>query len=370
MKLFYHHVGKKGAEEDFKKTVFARVPISLVERSIPNDDPDKPLLLSELYEKFPIGSFNCWGVPSGAASVIKNLSFGDAVLLVETTSENGGYIPALCVVKVFIRHEFPQLSYALWENSHFPYIFFFETEALDFLWSEFINDLDYASNFDPRGKFYSVSQERLRKVGGAETYVEKIRQKAKKITSLEYIANEYLRNSIREQTPEYQDNVIDEINNILKISNSNSLSLTDESQEPLSTTTSLPRDTAFSNLIKLLYGERCAVCGSNRRAPIGNPEVECAHIYPKSKKGSDVIQNGISLCKLHHWAFDCGWFSILDDLTIVLRPDIPRTIHYTFITDFEGKKISVPKNSKYHPHPLFLSAHRKIHGFDEQQNSV
>lgn len=99
MKLYYHHVGKKGADEDFKKTVFARVPISLVESSVPNDEPDKTPLLSELNEKFPIGSFNCWGVPSGAASVIKNLSVGDAVLLVETASEYGGNIPALGVVK-------------------------------------------------------------------------------------------------------------------------------------------------------------------------------------------------------------------------------------------------------------------------------
>ena len=61
MKLYYHHVGKKGADEDFKKTVFARVPISLVENSIPDNEPNKALLLSELIENFPIGSFTSAG---------------------------------------------------------------------------------------------------------------------------------------------------------------------------------------------------------------------------------------------------------------------------------------------------------------------
>ena len=54
---------------------------------------------------------------------------------------------------------------------------------------------------------------------------------------------------------------------------------------------------AFDSQIKLIFGERCAVCGSNRLSPSGNPEVEGAHIYPKSMKGRDVTQNGLSLCK-------------------------------------------------------------------------
>ena len=33
---------------------------------------------------------------------------------------------------------------------------------------------------------------------------------------------------------------------------------------------------------------------SNRHSPSGNPEVEGAHIYPKSMKGRDVTQNGLN----------------------------------------------------------------------------
>lgn len=364
MKLYYHHVGKKGADEDFKKTVFARVPISLVENSIPDNEPNKALLLSELNENFPIGSFNCWGVPSGAASIIKNLAVGDAVLLIETATELGGNIPALGQVKTFIRHEFPSLSFSLWGNSHFPYIFFFETEPLEFQWNEFVRDLGYAPNFDPRGKFYSVSDEKLVKLGGAQKYVEQIRRRKSGNAVPIYIAENYLKESVKEESPKYQASALDELTNILEASEASTPALTDENQKEPVMAQVTPRDAAFGSQIKLIYGERCAVCGSNRHSPSGNPEVEGAHIYPKSMKGRDVTQNGLSLCKLHHWAFDCGWFAVADDLTILINPKTPRTIHYAFITEYEGKSIGLPENKKDYPHPVFLTAHRKLHGFE------
>ena len=117
---------------------------------------------------------------------MKNLAVGDAVLLVETATELGGNIPALGQVKTFIRHEFPSLSFSLWGNSHFPYIFFFETEPLEFQWNEFLSDVGYAPNWDPRGRFYSVSDEKLVKLGGAEKYVEQIRRK-KQVKPCHYI---------------------------------------------------------------------------------------------------------------------------------------------------------------------------------------
>ncbi len=34
--------------------------------------------------------------------------------------------------------------------------------------------------------------------------------------------------------------------------------------------------------------------------------------------GKDDIWNGIALCHLHHWAFDVGWFALLNDYNIQL----------------------------------------------------
>jgi len=45
-------------------------------------------------------------------------------------------------------------------------------------------------------------------------------------------------------------------------------------------------------------------------------EAEAAHIVPYSALGKDDIWNGITLCRTHHWAFDAGWLSLLDDFSI------------------------------------------------------
>jgi 5-methylcytosine-specific restriction enzyme A len=113
MKLYYHHVGVEGSTTDFPKTVFSELPLSIVEDSIPTHIVQREDILRELAASFPTGHFNCWGVPSGARSVIKNLSPGDAVLLIATTSKNGE-IPALCEVKCFWSIHLPELSNALW----------------------------------------------------------------------------------------------------------------------------------------------------------------------------------------------------------------------------------------------------------------
>lgn len=176
MKLYYHHVGAVGATEDFPKTVFKRVPISLVEQTLKNDSFIKPIVLRQLRENFPGGTFNCWGVPEPAHIVIKNLRVGDTVLLVESVAINGE-VPALGKVKVFEAEQMRDLSFALWGKQTYPYIFFFDTCELSLLWIELLDLFGYKDNFDPRGKFYSVSDERLRSFGGAEPFVKSIQAK-------------------------------------------------------------------------------------------------------------------------------------------------------------------------------------------------
>ncbi|WP_430727218.1 HNH endonuclease [Tumebacillus amylolyticus] len=124
------------------------------------------------------------------------------------------------------------------------------------------------------------------------------------------------------------------------------------------------REEKFKNLVKRLYDDRCAVCCSSLRDPDGNPEVQSAHIYPKSKNGSDDLRNGLCLCRMHHWAFDVGWFSISDSYGVLIRSDLPQTSDYEFIRSRKGMKIRLPKDQMFHPHQLFLQAHRNLMGFE------
>ncbi len=89
MRLFFHHVGQKGADEDFKRTVYRGVSIQTVESNIPVRYPHRDELLNKLRQEFPTGLFNCWGVPAGAKSVTRQLTAGDFVLPVHSATEFG-----------------------------------------------------------------------------------------------------------------------------------------------------------------------------------------------------------------------------------------------------------------------------------------
>lgn len=175
MKLFFHHVGQKGADEDFKKTVYKDVSIETVESNVPSSVPIRSEILHRLSTDFPAGRFNCWGVPAGAKSVIRQLEEGDFVLLVESAAEYG-QVPVLCHVRAFWSDELRNLSLALWGSDKYPFIFFFRTEQLTLSWSELTEHLDYKPNFDPRGNFYSVKSHRLDDSGGVEGYIKYLRE--------------------------------------------------------------------------------------------------------------------------------------------------------------------------------------------------
>ncbi len=122
------------------------------------------------------------------------------------------------------------------------------------------------------------------------------------------------------------------------------------------------RDVAFRNKVRRNYGLRCAVCGKARFTRLKYPEVESCHIYPKKENGKDDMRNGLTLCKLHHWAFENGLFSIKDDYSIVIEERIRNDASYDEITRFENKKIRLPLD--YRPAPIYLQAHRKLHNYE------
>ena len=82
--------------------------------------------------------------------------------------------------------------------------------------------------------------------------------------------------------------------------------LTEAIASVMTTTARKARSAAFRVAVRRAYGFRCAVCGLGLRSLRGEPEVEAAHIYPRSRNGSDDPRNGIALCQHHHWCFDRG----------------------------------------------------------------
>lgn len=63
----------------------------------------------------------------------------------------------------------------------------------------------------------------------------------------------------------------------------------------------------FSAAIRTAYRHRCAFCGGVFGGVASvRSGVDAAHILAWSRYDLDVVPNGISLCKLHHWAFDAA----------------------------------------------------------------
>lgn len=129
------------------------------------------------------------------------------------------------------------------------------------------------------------------------------------------------------------------------------------------------RARGFRHAVLQAYDYSCAFCGMKIHAPNALLwEAEAAHIVPHSSMGKDDIWNGLSLCRLHHWAFDVGWLSLLDDFTIQVSPRIHflapargEGIDTNFIRFYLTKKVPMrlPANKNLHPHQAALMWHRE-----------
>ena len=70
------------------------------------------------------------------------------------------------------------------------------------------------------------------------------------------------------------------------------------------------REARFRLTIIPLYQYACALCDMKTITPSGLTLVEAAHIHQFSESKNNNPDNGIALCRNHHWAFDTGLWSI------------------------------------------------------------
>lgn len=97
------------------------------------------------------------------------------------------------------------------------------------------------------------------------------------------------------------------------------------------------------------YRERCAVCHLKHRELL-----EAAHILPDGHpKGQPVVPNGLSLCRLHHGAFDRQILGVRPDHVIELRKEVldeedgPMLVHG--LQGFQGARIEIPRAPDLQP---------------------
>lgn len=128
-------------------------------------------------------------------------------------------------------------------------------------------------------------------------------------------------------------------------------------------TARLQRDPQFLQTVRDAYNDKCAVCGVRRETPDGRPEVEAAHIKSVSDGGPDTLENALALCRLHHWAFDNGWFAVNDEYRVLVC-EAPEKDGYAEFTEYSGDPLHVPDNPDAQPSLAFIRHHREKHKFE------
>lgn len=99
------------------------------------------------------------------------------------------------------------------------------------------------------------------------------------------------------------------------LNSNNENGFSESSQGHLTIThTRYKRDPRFKSLVYEAYNNRCAMCGIQLEL------IEAAHIVPHShEKGTDDIGNGISLCALHHTAYDKSLIYFDNEFNILIN---------------------------------------------------
>jgi putative restriction endonuclease len=102
------------------------------------------------------------------------------------------------------------------------------------------------------------------------------------------------------------------------------------------------------------YREQCALCRIKHRELL-----DAAHIIPDSDLlGEPHVTNGLSLCKIHHAAFDANILGIRPDYTVEIRSDIlkeedgPMLKHG--LQGLHNSKIIAPREHTLRPDPARL----------------
>jgi len=106
---------------------------------------------------------------------------------------------------------------------------------------------------------------------------------------------------------------------------------------------------AFRARVLMAYKEQCAFCRLRHQQLL-----DAAHIIPDREQGGDpIIPNGLSLCKIHHAAFDSYFVAVTPDFKIIVREDILKEsdgpmLRYG-IQQMHEQKIILPGNKKHWP---------------------
>jgi putative restriction endonuclease len=113
---------------------------------------------------------------------------------------------------------------------------------------------------------------------------------------------------------------------------------------------------AFRERVLSAYETHCALCRLHHGALL-----DAAHIIPDSEPGGEPeVSNGLSLCKIHHAAFDLNYLGITPKLKVEVRQELLEEVDGPMlqhgIKAMHGQRIHVPRARQHKPSPNRLEA--------------
>lgn len=126
------------------------------------------------------------------------------------------------------------------------------------------------------------------------------------------------------------------------------------------------RDAKFSVRVLPAYDYTCVLLRFRMIAINGTTPLDAAHIHQFKRGGSNHPTNGLSLSKTAHWLFDRGFWSLDDDLKVIVNEKKFEESgdHAHLLKPRAGCQILLPSNNHFLPNPDCLRWHRIHHKFE------
>lgn len=120
---------------------------------------------------------------------------------------------------------------------------------------------------------------------------------------------------------------------------------------------------SFRDRVLRAYATQCSVCRLRH-----SDLLDAAHITADSEaEGEPVVSNGLSLCKIHHAAFDRNYFGVRPDCRIVVRPEIMKErdgpMLKAGLQQIDDVRLILPQRVRERPDPERLR--RRFEKFEE-----
>ncbi len=110
---------------------------------------------------------------------------------------------------------------------------------------------------------------------------------------------------------------------------------------------------SFREKVLRAYREHCAFCKLKHRELL-----DAAHIIPDNEGGEPIVPNGISLCKIHHAAYDKNILGINEDYRIEVRQDILDEVDGPMLKyglqELQHKTMVLPRSANMQPNKDFI----------------